>query len=473
MAPKKSKKKEDTVELPRASSLPDGPKTYFVGGWSYYQSVSDVSHVTQLLKPKTQAEEATVSPSVVFVNPGKMNEPEPVMVMLTHNQTIEGLLPEKIALNRAAQEKKTTGHTAQEEANTNAVEEAAVDEEDTAVKTAARRTWVVQDAVTIAGDVVFQGEKPVITVEPVMPETKAPDAKSKKKMTEEEKQRIAEERAAAEEEARRVAKAEEERLSQFAMPHRWPSVSMSNMAFAGRVTVRGAHVTFNNCHFMSSPGGSDKNLVEITQYARVSFTACTFAAPPKAALYCYPQSEVAVVDCGFSGTGFPTADSAPQTTSSSAVGAQTVGISAESAKLTVKECSFERLAYGIILRGRFAGGSTATPQPSSSDGAEGNAPAKAEFSSMILACSLSNMYVTGLLLEKATGVLVKKSTVSSCGYYAVQCVHGGSRQQLLFNTFNSQVRIAKGCRVFLHSNKLTVPLQDENDGDNVYMEPVY
>ena len=493
MAPKKvgGKKTADIVDLPKASTLPDGQKNYFVGGWSSYPDLTSISTISDLVKPINEEAEATAQQINILVLPGAIQHADDAVVVLTHGLAIKGLLPQLSAANKAAFEakrnpKKDDGNgDAEEAAGNNA------DGEEGAAKSAVKRKVLfANDAVQIHGGINFNGIKPSVTVAPVIEENKkaAAPEKGAKKKSEEEKQREIEAQRLREEAAVRAAKEEEERLSKFAIPRRWPTVTVSNLAFFGPVSVAGVHINFINCHFASLGGASGPlatNQVEVNQYCRVSFTACTFAQPARNGLYAFPLADVTARNCIFSGIDQPHSEqdvanlqqngpSAAAIEGAKAARPDAVGVHADGAKLLVEDCLFEALGTGVILRGKYA---LAAPVAANAGGGEGEKSAassstKIPTSMTVQRNVVQSIFATGLFVDKASGVLVQSNSVAQCGYYSSQ-FRGAGRVQVIRNTFGNTVLIHEGSAPFLHSNTLATVLIDKNDKGNVYMEPTY
>ncbi|CUG31231.1 Hypothetical protein, putative [Bodo saltans] len=484
MAPKKvGKKKDEVQDIPKASTLPDGNKEYFIGGWSAYETVSGISQIAEEVRPKKQEEEATVGPTSIYLLPGDIGTAGATEeVVVSHKMSISGVVQKTATAQAAAFDvARRSGAAAiadgEEGAGAAAVEaNAAGDAEDGDAAAASpttevsRRKVIVADlSVRILNDVSFTGIRPTVVVAPVIVEEKKAAAPAKgKKVSEEDKQRDAEEKRVREEAAVQAAKEEEARLNLFAMPQRWASITVSNIAFYGRVSVSQTHITFKNCVFVNAA-------VDVAQYAQVQFIDCLFSQPSANALYCYPLAEVVVRNSVFSGLPPPSsAEEAAAALASAATTAATdasVGVHADGAKITVDSCYFEYVGTGVLFRGQYQ---QAAPTSSSAaaDGeatgdaaaAKGDAAAKKKTSTsqQVVSSDFDAIYVSSILLDKASGVALKKNTVGSSAYYGLRVVNGGKSQLIHGNKFQSKVSIGRGSFPTLHTNVLDVPLEDAN-----------
>jgi hypothetical protein len=492
MAPKKAGgKKADVVDLPKASTLPDGQRNFFVGGWSSNADLTSITTISEIVKPATEEAEATAPQINIMVLPGALKHADSAVVMLTHGLNIKGLLPQQQAANKAAYEAKRNpkdqGGDAEDVANN-----AAEAEEGGKQEKPQRKVLLANDAVQIHGGISFNGIKPPIVVVPVIEQEKksAVPEKGAKKKTDEDRAREAEAQRQREENAIRIAKEEEERLSKFAIPRRWPTVTIANLSFFGPVSVAGAHINFINCNFLTLGGGSGPlatNQVEVNQYCKVSFTGCTFAQPSRNALYVFPLADVTARNCVFSGVDQPHSvkdlaavqeaggPSAAAVDNARASRPDAVGVHADSAKVVIDDCLFEALGTGVILRGRYAL-APAVAAPAAGEGAEksaGGAPsAKIPTSMTVQKSEIKGIFGTGIFIDRASGVSVQGNNVVQCEYYGAQ-LRGAGRVQVIRNSFANTVLVHEGAAPFLHTNNMAVPLLDKNDKGNVYMEPTY
>jgi hypothetical protein len=491
MAPKKvGKKKDEIQDIPKANTLPDGNKEYFIGGWSAYGTISGISEVAEDVRPRKQEDEATVGPTAIYLLPGDIGMGgASEVVVVSHKMAISGVVLKTAAAQAAAFDAArrsgaaaaTDGEDAlgggAAEANTAADAEEGEAAAASPTTEASRRKVIVADlSVRVLSDVAFTGIRPTVAVVPVVVEDKKAAAPAKgKKISEEDKQREAEEKKVREEAAIQAAKEEEARLNLFAMPQRWAAVTVSNIAFYGRVSISQAHVTFKNCVFANAA-------VVVSQYAQVQFSDCLFSQPSTNALYCFPLSEVAVRGSVFSGLPPPaTVEEAATSFASAATTAATdasVGVHADGAKITVDKCYFELIGTGVLLRGQYQ---QAAAVASTSDGdaagdaaaAKGEAAKKKVATQQVISSDFDAIYVASILLDKASGVALKKNTIGSSAYYGLRVLNGGKSQLVHGNKFSSKVSIGRGCFPTLHTNVLDVPLEDDNNTGNVYMEPKY
>lgn len=471
MAPKKvGKKKDEVVELPKTSSLPDGAKTYFVGGWSAYHTLHDISAITERVRPTTPEDEITAAVKQLYVLPGVMGTAKDSFhPTLCHGMLLTGLSPNTTRANAAAYDAKKAASAAGGAAGDGDGGAAAGDGEgDAAANTAAASEagWAadVDDSVVVASTVTLEGVRPTVTVAPVVVDVKpsAAPEKGAKKKSEEEKQRELEAQRQREEAAIQAAKAEEARLNKFAMPNRWAAVVISNLVFTGPVKVRQLHVQFKNCRFACS--WKNVNQVEVAQYCRVSFTNCTFEGPRKASLYCFPLAEVTVKKCTFTGSS----DAAAHETNS-------IGVHTDGAKITVDHCQFTKLGTGVLLRGSVAPAAAApSGDAAGGDAAEkGNTLKPAASTQIVQSSKFYGLFTSGYVCDKASYTLFHRNEVQDCGYYGAQVLHGGVKNFLMTNNFSSLVHIGSGATPVLNGNTMSFPIKNDNDASNVYMQPVY
>lgn len=493
MAPKKAGgKKVDVVDIPKASTLPDGLRNYFIGGWSTNADLTSISAISDIVKPVNEEAEATAPQVNILVLPGALRHEDNAVVVLTHGLNIKGLLPQQQAANKAAYEAKRNPNTQAADADDAGNAPPAEGEEGAKPEKPQRKVLLANDAVQIHGGISFNGIKPPVVVVPVVEQEKksAAPEKGAKKKTDEDKAREAEAQRVREENAIRIAKEEEERLFKFAIPRRWPAVTVSNLSFFGPVSVAGAHVNFINCNFLSIDGAAGPlatNQVEVNQYCKVGFTGCTFAQPSRNALYVFPLADVTVRNCVISGVDQPHSandvatvqanggPSAAAVDAARATRVDAVGIHSDSAKLLVDDSLFEALGTGVILRGRYALAAPVAAAPA--DVAEKSAggaasPPKVPTSMIVQRCDVRRIFGTGIFIDKAAGALLQGNTVTLCGYYGAQ-FRGGGRVQALRNTFDDTVIVHEGATPFLHTNALAVPLVDKNDKGCIFMQPTY
>jgi hypothetical protein len=486
MAPKKAGgKKAELVELAKASTLPDGPRNYFIGGWSSNTDLTAITTISDIVKPISEEAEPLAPQVNIMVLPGTLQHADNAVVRLTHGLNIKGLLPQQQLANRAAYEAKRKSKNDQGEAEE--AGNAPVDGEETKPDKPACKVILANDAVQVHGSIAFQGIKPPVVVAPVVEqEKKAAPEKGAKKKTDEDRAREAEAQRLREEAAIRVAKEEEERLSKFAIPRRWPKVNVSNLAFYGPVTIAGAHINFVGCSFLSleAAGPMSTNMVEVGQYCKVTFTNCSFAQPARSALYAFPLADVTARNCVFSGVDQP--HSAADVAAVLAAGGPSpaavemaraarpdaVGVHTDSAKLLVDDCLFEALGTGVIVRGSYALQPTSAG-PADADKEKSASGSKPVVNSMVVQRSdVRNIFGTGVLADKASGFLLQSTKMTLCGYYAAQ-FRGGGAVQVLRNTFANAVLIHRGAGPFLHSNVMCVPLIDKNDVESLAMQTTY
>lgn len=483
MPPKKAgKKKDEVVDLPKASTLPDGPKNYFIGGWSSYKRLADITHICEVVRPRKEDDESTVAVTSIFVLPGtigtKHHHDE---VHVSHKMQIQAITVKEHSLRAAAFEKQRQSGGAPaaagegDAANTDGSGAAADGDDGSVVAAKPKRLEIIPDtSVTVESNVTFVGVRPSVTVAPAPIEVKAAAPTKGKKQSEEDKQREAEERRQREEAAIKAAKEEEARLNQFAMPHRWANVSVDGVTFEGSVVVRQAHIVFKNCTFKNAA-------VEVCQYAKVSFQNCLFSSPVKNALYLFPLAEVTVKSCVFSGLPVPDQplDNTAFLNTTAEGSSQAVGVHTDGAKILIDGCQFDHLGTGVLFRGHYAvdEAPSAAAASAPSGGGEGAANTKKTppATQVLTRSTFEVISVYNVLCDKACGVSISKNNFASeQSYYSLR-VQGATKQTVVTgNKFVAKVGIAKGSFPVLHSNTMDLPLADENaTNGNIYMEPTY
>lgn len=481
MAPKKAgKKKDEVVDLPKASTLPDGNKNYFIGAWSAYESLSRVSEITEIVRPRKEEDEAVAKPTDIFVLSGTIGtEGADETVTVSHKMRIVGISNSVSVAKAAAFEARgaaspaaaADGEGAAGDATDGGAGDAVAGEEPAAAAKTQRRVIVPDVSVCVASNITFIGVRPTVTVAPAAIEVKAAAPTKGKKQSDEDKAREAEERRQREEAALRAAKDEEQRLNKFAMPKRWADITVEGITFSGTVRIRQVHAVFKNCTFRNAA-------VEVEQYAKVSFVNCLFTQPAKNALYAFPLAELTVKSCVFSGLPIPSsveaADIAFQggTSSVAAEARNTVGIHTDSAKIIVDNSAFDHLGTGVLLRGKYDNPSvTAAPASPEKDVAP-DAKKPAPPTQSVLRSTFDRTFVNGMLVDHATNISIQKNVFQDSDYYSLRLLNGGT-QLIVGNKFAARVHIGKGCRPTLHSNAMNYPLLDENTVDSVFMEPRY
>ena len=386
-----------------------------------------------------------------------------------------------------------------------------------------RRAHVVDptNVVEVVGPIAFVGLKPSVSVKPAEVTQEAiyaaaglasPSAAAGgkvKRRTDEERAREAAAEQKLIEEAAANAKEEEARLSQYADPARWPTVTVSRLAFVASpnivtstplVAVRNAHIHFVGCHFTgtasvgSSTGGPVGNLVAVAAHCRVTFTRCTFVAPHSSAVYAFPSSVVTVNQCVFSADQQPikffAASAAGLTslegrifapTSSTNAAApsapqQTVGIHADCAKVSVRGSHFEGLSVGVLMRGAYK-----APKTNGDEEADGQqhgiAPEPNEEGHRVVrpkpphSTVAENSFIgnaTAMCFVDARRTAANKNSCVDSSGYDVQCMGPRCTPQILRCNLKGRVYIGEGSAPFLHSNILaSVPI-DHNNKSSLY-----
>ena len=434
MPPKKSAKakKEEVVEIPKTDALPNGVATHFLGGWSANQSFAALEAIS---KEKDTGD-------LVVVLPGELAHPAPVICEV-RALTVSGARPAPPADAAPAAD-----------GNADADAEAEADADAEGAAEAAPSEPLVEEYVTVTGDVTLNAWIPPVEVKaPTPPPVEEPKKETKGKKGAKAKTAVVEEEAAP---PPPPAPVEEEPTG--ANPSAWPTITFKNLAFRGTVTAKGVHAAFVNCHFI----GGGKHQVVSHQYVSLSFTRCTFSMPTRSCAYGFPTSKLAFTDCTFTGVDLaaeqavaaataeaPADEAMTARVSSSTSAASTsnsTGIHADNCDAVVSGCRFRHLGYGVLLH----------------DKCKGAAVTKSTF---------DRMYNTGCYVDGAAGLL-QGNTVKRCEYYGL-VVKGIATIKVLQNEIQSKVRIHRGARPLLHTNTCALPVHDENDNGNVYMQPTY
>ena len=467
MPPKKAKaKKEEVVEIPKPHLLPDGQRSYFIGGWSKHQSLTAIGGIVTsdreaqnifVLPPGT--EEVPAAPQAAEGTaegdePAPTPKQEDVAVVALRAVNVTGLLP---ALKAPVVEKKEAAAEGEEgdEGAAAGEEEAGEGEEGEAAAKPKELTLFADRAVTISGDLRFESA-PAPEPEAPPPEEKTDESKpaktTKGKKTAAVKEDPAEvaAREAAAAAAREKAAREKEK---GASPSTWPVVEISNLYFTGAVSVKGVHINFTNCHF---GGGSGQNQLSVHQYCKVNLKKCSFACPAKAGLYCYPLSVVTVTSCIFAGELLP--QNAEELEQIKAAGVKPLpsdvtaipnnsGLYVDDANVTVTSSTFEELATGIILHDKCEGSSIST--------------------STVRRCGTTGIFCHG------TAAGIKDCQVHQCGYYGLR-FEGPCKGVVVRNSVSgAPVKVGEGARPLLHTNTLSTKLLDLNEKGTVSLQPRY
>ena len=384
------------------------------------------------------------------------------------------------------------------------------------------------DLVTIRGAVTFRGIRPEVTVVPEevtaarvasslgVASVNAVDRNGKpRRKTDEEKQKEADAAAQLEQESKDAALAEEARLNAFAMPERWPTVYVSSLAFAGNVTIEGAHLRFYRCHFSGTgfadcireadPKAAFSAMVSIGQYCRVEFADCTFQQPQHTAVYAYPTAELLLQDCYLSQRAIPTTIEAalslavlpPRASPLPSPGEGSVGLHADCARVAIVRSHFEGFGSAVILRGAFnvvgrmlINGEEDEPSPASPQGdggssfgvgAEANDDGHLPIRLRPALSTITNSVFLNNSCASVTLIDARRTAVTKCylsdeasgGYYSVQATGDRCTPQIVRCTINGRVLIGKGSRPFLHKNTGKTQIVDKNQTEASYMSPKY
>jgi hypothetical protein len=435
MAPKKSAKakKEEVIEIPKTDAIADGVCTHFLGGWSAKQSFAALEEITK----------AKDSGDVVVVLPGVLAHDAPITCEV-RGLTVLGARPAPKVEAAAA------------DPNADAEGEGGdADAEGDAAASGAPSEPLVEEHVTVSGDITVTAWVPPVEAKPPTPppvEEPKKDAKGKKA--------VKGKSAAVEEEAPPPPPpppVEEEPTG--ANPSAWPTITFKDIAFRGSFTTKGVHVVFNACHFI----GGTTHQVMAHQYTNVSFTRCTFSLPARSCAYGFPTSKLSFTDCTFTGLDLA-AEQALASADGSAADAQlsarvsssttaastgsSTGVHADDCDAVVTGCRFRNLSFGVLLHDKCKG-------------------------AVVSKCSFDRIYNTGCFVDKAAGLL-QGNSVRRCEYYGL-VFKGKATTKVLQNDIQSKVRLYRGARPLLHTNTCALAILDENEAPegNVYMQPTY
>lgn len=485
MAPKKAvkgvKKEEANPEPPKASTLPDGEKSHWIGAWSANTSLAALHALTQ---PETGCSVVRVLPGVLDETP--VDAPEPKVVVVG-SVNVAGQLASVTAANKAAWEAKRgprggaggangdgdgeggADGTGDGDGGDGGAEGEGADGDDGSRGQNRPALVLLDDSILVRGNIVIEGAKPPIEVKPLVAAgaggaaggaggavAAAGKPVKGKKDDEAARLREAEAQREREEAARVAAEAEAERLSKFAAPSKYPTISFTNIAFCGRLQVRAAHVTFRGCHFI---GGPDHQVL-VHQYCRVTFDKCTFSGISRSGIYCYPLSEVTVTGCWFTGIAQPRSadeiavieqspkakrehDAAKQQAQQNTA---SVAVYGDDAIISISNSVISFVTTGLVLNGKCAGSTVS-----------GN--------------FFENIFSIGIYCD-GTAAAIKSNTIEACGYYGIQFVNK-CVSKVLFNTVASTVQIGRGAHPMLHTNTLAMKLIDQNDVGTIALEPRY
>ncbi|RNF00385.1 hypothetical protein TraAM80_07643 [Trypanosoma rangeli] len=502
MPPKKrsgSKKKKEVLQDP--NTISNGECNYYIGSWSYYQSidaVSDIAHT--VLQQHTSADEevGTLPRTNILLQACKLGDASThYAVEVADNMVVESVPRSfmenaeqlKKELSTDGEEALKQGETAsvQEQVDSSPVvseklknelsmdgEEALKQGETASVQEDIDSSPVVSEpdvgASRSSRDVILEGTVHIdgivtrIVIKPDLPEPPAPppikrgrSVKRKKssKLIEEEQRRLAEAARIYEEKvnaAVAAAREEEEYQMQFAHPNRWPHVVFSNMTFAGQVIVSHAHVTFRNCRFSAS--GLDITQLLVTQYCEVECIKCTFECPAKGSVYGFPRSKLTFRKCLFTGSSNMLPSGILAKSKDCKQRLRAVGLHTDCSRVMVEDSQFTELETAILLRGSHPDGTAGKP------------------GMVVQACKMDNIFGTGVVLDGARGVELTKNKFSECEYYSLDCVKGKDIR-VFQNRFYSQVRVQERAEVkFMHNKCGTVPLSLQ-EVDNPNWQPVY
>ena len=210
-------------------------------------------------------------------------------------------------------------------------------------------------------------------------------------------------------------------------PKSWSKGSLKNVTFeGGSVIVQRAHLTIEGCTF----SGGQRQLV-IQHYCTPLVKGNKFTGASHASIACFPLSA-------------PTLEGNEV---SNGEGPNDVGILLQDSLANVAKNTLSNLTTGILVTG-------AKNKPT------------------IVENKIKNVTGTGLFLLGGTSASVKKNVMEGCGYYGLQ-VDGGATSEVLANTIDGKVRIAKGSHPTLRANTITRQFLDLNEERAVPFESVY
>lgn len=440
MAPKKAvkKQKEEVIEIPKTSTIPDGKRTHFIGGWSAHTGLQALDTITQ---DKDSGDR-------VVLLPGTFNEADTVVAvraLVVEGATEAQLAPVPVAAAAPeGEEENGEGDAAAAEGG---------EEED--VKKAAAEP-IVDTSVVIAGRLTLERWIPPVEVKaptPVVEEPKKPEPKGKAAKDKAKKAQEKEEEAPPPPPAEVV-----EEAPKGANPAEWPTLTLRNVTIDGTLVVKGIHATLENCHFT----GVAAHQLQVHQYSRVVVSRSTFSSAHKSGAYVFPCGHLELVGCVVSGgdtkseqqatrqsdAGDAAGDAQARVRDADALAqsANSVGVYCDDGTITVKECAFRKLSIGVLMRDACAG-------------------------SLVAGNTFSQIYSTGVFLDGAT-VTFQDNQVRKCHYYGLRVARGNGAK-ILRNKLESKVLIERGARPLLHTNECAVRLEDRNDTGVPYLEPAY
>ncbi|KAH9577286.1 hypothetical protein LSM04_001834 [Trypanosoma melophagium] len=464
-AKKASSKKKDI--LPDPSTLEDGQCNHYIGSWSHYQSIDDITDIAQTVVEKHTAadgEVMTLPRTVVLIPACVLGDPcAHYDVSVADKMHIESV--PRTSMKPVDTAEKEIKEIQEEEVDSNkgrSDEKENVEENPPPIKAEIGASSSTHDVI-IRGTVHIDGILTRIVVKPNMPEEpvaqqskkKNPKRRKSTKLLEEEQRLLEEQRKIYEEKvnaAIAAAREEEENQMQFAHPNRWSHVVFANMTFEGTVIVSHAHVIFQNCCFAAN--ASDSTQLIVAQYCQVECVRCTFECPRKCALYGFPMAELKLQKCLFTGSIQTFSQDNAHVDSAREKRPNSVGLHTDNCKVQVDGCRFTELGTGILFRGTFHGGRTENPVMS------------------VKKCEVKNIFGTGIILDNVRKVEIVRCKFEDCDYYALDCVKGQSIN-VFQNAFSSQVRVqSKAHARFLHNKTATVPLS-LNEVENPNLEPIY
>ena len=124
-----------------------------------------------------------------------------------------------------------------------------------------------------------------------------------------------------------------------------------------------------------------------------------------------------------------------------------LGILLQDSLATVTKNTLERLTTGIFVTG------------------DKNKP-------IVSDNKIKNVTGTGLFLVGGTMASIKKNIIGDCEYYGLQ-VDGGATSEVVSNTIDGKVRIARGSHPVFRANTITRQFLDLNEDRAVPFENVY
>lgn len=407
-------KKDEIIEVPKTAGIPDGKKTFFVGGWSSFESFRALQEITS---------QHTEAGDTVIVLPGEIDAGEGPLELRTLTVGGQSCF-ERLAAQRVDASKGGAEDEAGQEAR-------ALDGAEDGTKKTAAEDEKLDRSVVIKGLLNITAWKPPpppvptpVAPTPVAPAPKKSGASSKTVKIDEEPA---------------PPPKEPDPPEVGVAPSTWPTVTFDGLCFTGSVVVKGIHAVFKRCAFASTETAQQ---LTVHQYCKVSVEQCTFDVPQRQSLYCFPKSVVSVNKCYF---GSEVARERLPTDAASS----TTAVYCDDASLQLTSSTMRNVGFGVVLK----------------DKCEGTVVSRNTF---------DGIEATGLMVQGGCIAAIRSNTFKRCGYYAMQFMGDSKCQPMVVcNTVSSTVRIHHGARPTLHTNKLDVAVVDDNATSPAYLNPTY